>query len=88
MPYFDQGDVCNLLNKVPNVIAVLGAPMTGKATVCQWLAKNLGYKIMNMKQIGEEITRKRLSKEDEPFEGDVPLDEIKKDTLEIVAKDR
>jgi len=35
-----------------------------------------------------EACKARLGTEDEPFEGDVPQEEIEKDTLSIVTKDQ
>jgi len=36
-----------------------------------------------MNVISEDV-RKRLSTEDEPFEGDVPIDEVEKDITELI----
>jgi len=36
-----------------------------------------------MNAISEEV-RKRLSTEDEPFEGDVPINEIEKDIVDLM----
>lgn len=40
-----------------------------------------------MAQIAEEC-KKRLGSEEEPFEGEVPLAEVEKDTITIVNKDK
>lgn len=39
--------------------------------------------LISMNAISEEV-RKRLSTEDEPFEGDVPMNEIEKDIVELI----
>ena len=49
--------------------------MTGKTTVAGMIAGLNRGKILNMAVLAEEC-KKRLGTEDEPFEGDVPLNEV------------
>lgn len=49
---------------------VHGRTLSGKTEVCSQIKKLLGYKIIDMKQIVEDV-KKKLGTEDEPFEGDV-----------------
>lgn len=44
-------------------------------------------KIIDMKNISEDL-KKKMGTEDEPFEGDVPMDKIEEAILETVSKDR
>lgn len=65
-----------MISPKAEVVVVVGAPYTGKTTVSTMMGKHIGYKVIDMKYISEEVTRKRLGTEDEPFEGDVPLHEV------------
>lgn len=49
---------------------VHGRTLSGKTEVCSQIKKLLGYKVIDMKQIVEDV-KKKLGTEDEPFEGDV-----------------
>ena len=51
------------------------------------LSKISRGKILNMMSIAEEC-KKKLGTEDEPFEGDVPLAEVEKETIAIVKRDK
>lgn len=66
---------------------ITGRTYSGKSTVATMLAQLNRGKILNMTQIAEEC-KKRLGTEDEPFEGEVPLSEVEKDTIAIVNKDK
>jgi len=66
---------------------ISGRALSGKTTVAQNICNLSHGKILNMHAIAETC-KGRLGTEDEPFEGEVPLEEIQKDTLAIVAKDK
>ena len=66
---------------------VSGRTLSGKSTVAKMFADLTRGKILNMSLIAEEC-KKKLSTEDEPFEGEVPLEEVEKETIAIVQKDK
>lgn len=47
---------------------VLGKPLSGKTFISKLLEKNFGFKIIDMKAL-EEVVKKKLGTEEEPFEG-------------------
>ena len=59
---------------------LIGKPLAGKTTLCKLLEKHCDFKVVDMKSL-EEVVRKRLGTEDEPFEGDVPIPEIEKEIV-------
>jgi adenylate kinase family enzyme len=54
---------------------IVGRPLSGKSTLAQYMAKNLGYKVVDMKAITEKV-KGMLGTEDEPFEGEVPIAKV------------
>jgi hypothetical protein len=52
-----------------------GRALSGKKTVAATLSSLIKGKIINMADIANDL-RKKLGTEDEPFEGDVPLDKV------------
>lgn len=62
---------------------VLGATMSGKTTVAKEVCQSANGHLISMNVISEDV-RKRLSTEDEPFEGDVPINEIEKNITELI----
>ena len=54
---------------------VIGKPLSGKTFLCKLLEKHFDYKIIDMKAL-EEVVKKRLGTEEEPFEGEVPIAEV------------
>ena len=49
---------------------VFGKPLSGKTTVANIMAKNLGFKLLDYKTFEDKV-RKAKSTEEEPFEGDL-----------------
>lgn len=64
-------------------VVVYGRPLSGKTTVCNLLSKHLGFKWIDYK-VYEELARKKLGTDEEPFEGDVPLDNITEEILNLI----
>jgi adenylate kinase family enzyme len=58
-----------------NYSIVIGKPMSGKTHICKLLEKHLGFKIIDMKVIEEQI-KKSKGTEEEPFEGQISSTEI------------
>jgi dephospho-CoA kinase len=61
---------------------VLGKPLAGKTFISNILAKHLEFKIVDVKAV-EEIVKKKLGSEEEPFEGTPPIDKIEDEILSI-----
>jgi hypothetical protein len=66
---------------------VVGRPYSGKSTVCEYMASNFGWKVIDMKAIADKI-RPTLGTEDEPFEGEIPMPEIEKDIRRFIEENR
>ena len=66
---------------------ISGRAYSGKTTVAKMLTDLTRGKILNMAHIAEECKRK-LGTEEEPFEGEVPLEEVEKETISIVRTDK
>jgi shikimate kinase len=66
---------------------VLGKPLAGKTIISNLLAKHLEFKIVDVKAV-EEIVKKKLGTEDEPFDGTPPIDKIENEIIAIFEKDR
>lgn len=66
---------------------ILGKPLSGKTFLCKLLEKHLGFKIIDMKAL-EEVVKKRLGTEEEPFEGEVPVPEVEKEIFTIFDRDQ
>mmetsp|Transcript_3945 Transcript_3945/g.5950 ORF Transcript_3945/g.5950 Transcript_3945/m.5950 type:complete len:385 (-) Transcript_3945:810-1964(-) len=60
-----------------------GKSLSGKTTLCKMMADNLGYRVIDFKQIGDSL-KSKLGTEEEPFEGEVPLKEIEKEIVKII----
>jgi hypothetical protein len=56
---------------------VSGRSMSGKSESCKILEKSHGFHVLDMNRI-EEKCKNALGTEEEPFEGEVPLEEIEK----------
>lgn len=52
-----------------------GRSFSGKKTVAAELANTIKSKTINMEQIAGEL-KKTMGTEEEPFEGDVPVDKV------------
>jgi len=63
---------------------VFGNFQSGKSTVAEHVSKLTQGHLISMPAVAEEV-RKRLSTEDEPFEGDVPIEEIEKDIQAMIC---
>lgn len=63
---------------------VVGRTLSGKTTLSQYMGKNLGYTVIDMKVITEQCKLK-MGTEDEPFEGEVPVANVEKE-IETMIK--
>lgn len=66
---------------------VTGRSLSGKSTIAEIVAKLAHGKIIDMVKMSEK-TKDRLGTEDEPFEGDVPLEEVEKDVIDLIQNDK
>lgn len=64
---------------------ISGRPLSGRTTIANQLAGLVNGQVLNMASLSEGI-KGRLGTEDEPFEGDVPIEEIQKEVEGIIAK--
>lgn len=71
------------LGNTIDVGVVNGNSLTGKTTVCKILNERLGTKVISMVDFAEKIKAK-LGTEDEPFEGEVPLDTVQQEVQQYV----
>lgn len=54
---------------------VVGRSLSGKSEICAEMAKNSGYRVVDMKAITEQV-KAALGTEEEPFEGEVPIAKV------------
>lgn len=64
---------------------IMGRTLAGKSTLAKYMAEKLDYTLIDMKAIKEEV-KKSMGTEEEPFEGEVPLDKVEQATCAIVSK--
>ena len=67
--------------------AVVGLPYQGKTQLTSILAKQLGFKLVDWKQLEEEV-KKSLGTEDAPFEGVPPTAKMEDAVLRVIEADR
>ena len=65
---------------------VNGKMLSGKTTVANFMASQLGFKLISMPAIEEEL-KKKLGTEDEPVE-DVPIPTIYQEILQMIDNDK
>lgn len=75
------------LGKKINWGLLTGRSLSGKTTVANALCGLMKAKVINMTAIAESI-KKTLGTEEEPFEGEVPLEKVEEHILNTVATDR
>ena len=66
---------------------VVGQSMSGKTTISKNLSQMNDMIVIDMKQISEQV-RASLGTEDEPFEGDVPVDKVEAEVHSLIGKAR
>lgn len=57
---------------------ISGQSMSGKSTVAKHLENSLGYNVIDMNRIAEQVKAK-MGTEEEPFEGEVPLPKVEEE---------
>ncbi len=75
------------LGKKVNWGLLTGRSLSGKTAVANALCSIIKAKVINMATIQESI-KKSLGTEEEPFEGEVPIDKVEEHILNTVAADR
>jgi hypothetical protein len=81
---FDQ--FSEIVAKKTDYVVVLGRPYAGSDIVSGIFVKQLGYKLIDMAAIREQV-RKKLGTEEEPFEGEVPIDKVEQAVLDLISDD-
>jgi hypothetical protein len=66
---------------------VLGLALSGKTLLCNLLKKLYGFKVIDWKVI-EEMVKKSLGTEEEPFEGTVTTPQLEAKVMEIIKKEK
>ena len=69
-------------NKI-NYILVAGKPNSGKTTIANHIAQKFKYQLIDMKVVQEEI-RKSLSTEEEPYEGEIKIQDVEKKIVQMI----
>jgi len=87
MNEWDSSTFAEHLGKKINFGVVIGKSLSGKKTVAAQLSKIINGKVINMANIAEEL-KKNMGTEEEPFEGEVPVEKVEEAILEIVSNDR
>ena len=88
MSEWNEDDFQSLVLQDPiTYTVVLGKPLAGKTFIAKILEKHLEFKNIDVKAV-EEIVKKKLGTDDEPFEGTPPIDKIESEILSIFEKDR
>lgn len=67
--------------------AIIGLPYQGKTQLASILSKQLGFKLIDWKQLEEEV-KKSLGTEDAPFEGVPPIAKMEDAVLRVIDTDR
>ena len=87
MSYFDEDYFSTIGKQKTNYIVVLGHLLSGKSTLCRLFSKHLGYKVVDWKQMEEQV-KKGMGTEEEPFEGEVPVDKVEDAVLDMINNDK
>ena len=66
---------------------IVGKSFSGKSTLCKMLAQHQGFTVIDMKDIAEKL-RAKLGTEDGPFEGEVPVAEVEKEIVAVIASSK
>jgi len=64
---------------------ILGRQLAGKSTLSKYMSEKLDYTLLDMKAIREEV-KKSMGTEEEPFEGDVPIEKTESAVSALIAK--
>lgn len=87
MNEWDASTFAEHLGKKVNWGMFTGRSLSGKSTIANALVDIIQGKVINMANIAESLKAK-MGTEDEPFEGDVPIEKVEEAILELVSKDR
>ena len=67
---------------------VMGAPLSGKTTLCKLIGgKHIGFKVVDWKALEEKV-KKSMGSEEEPFEGKVPVDKLENAVVDMIKCDK
>lgn len=64
---------------------IIGRAHSGKSTLAKYMVENLDCTLVDMKAIREEV-RKSMGTEEEPFEGDIPIEKSEEAIVKFVRK--
>jgi hypothetical protein len=87
MNEWDASTFAEHLGKKVNWGMFTGRSLSGKSTIANALVNIISGKVINMATLAEGLKAK-MGTEDEPFEGDVPIEKVEEAILELVSKDR
>jgi hypothetical protein len=88
MTQWSEDDFNSIVLKDPiSYTVILGKPLAGKTFIAKLLEKYLEFKLLDVKVI-EEIARKKLGTDDEPFDGTPPIASIENEIIAIFEKDK
>ena len=87
MTSWDANSFEDALGKKVQWGIVHGKQFSGAKEAAQQLVSIVKGKVINMKAMSEDV-RKKLGTEEEPFEGDVPIEKVEECILELVSKDK
>ena len=62
---------------------VVGRNFSGKTELATQMQNKLGYKVIDMKAITERV-KASLGTEDEPFEGEVKIEDVEKEVVAFI----
>ena len=65
----------------------MGRAHAGKTTLAKYMVDNIDYTLVDFKAIRDEV-KKSLGTEEEPFEGDVPIEKSEAAIKSFVAKSK
>lgn len=80
MAEWNDYDFQNIVSEPVDYSVLIGQPLSGKTFISNALVKHLGFKLVDMKAV-EEVVKKSLGTEDEPFEGQVPIDKVEAEII-------
>jgi len=87
MNEWDASTFAEHLGKKVNWGLFTGRSNSGKSTIAKALINLINGKLIDMAVIADEL-KKKMGSEEEPFEGEVPIEKVEEAILELVSKDR
>jgi shikimate kinase len=63
----------------------MGRQLAGKTTLAKYMAQTMDYTLIDMKSIRDDV-KKSMGTEEEPFEGEVPIEKVEEATVKKVTQ--